>query len=249
MRRSGIVAVAGLLASLVGCESATGPDVCERAQTIHDAGICLDFSAAGSVTAYRGVLEDEATRTLELVQPLLGVSDLRIAVVADPAQVIPEVGLGGFNPDEHEVRLYVDPSWPDLEAVLRAEVMPMLAHEIHHAMRRRAVGYGSTLLEAAVSEGLADHFSVEISGSPAPPWATALTPNQLDRWLPEVVAHTTGPYDHSAWFFGSDPDIPRWTGYAVGFELVRLYLAENTGSRASGLVGEPAISFVPAGGR
>lgn len=146
MGRSGIGTLLGLVVTVVGCDSATGPDLCEQAQSIHDAGICLAFSSAGSLTAYRDVLEEEAGRTLDIVQPLLGVSDLRIAVVADPGQVIPEVGLGGFNPNEHEVRLYVDPSRPDLEAVLRAEVMPTLAHEIHHAMRRRTVGYGSTLL-------------------------------------------------------------------------------------------------------
>lgn len=75
-----------------------------------------------------------------------------------------------------------------------------------------------------------------------------MTPDELDRWLPRVLAHRTGPYDHGTWFYGTGPEIPRWTGYTVGFELVRLYLAENTGARASGLVGQPAISFVPAGG-
>lgn len=247
MGRSGIVTVLAFVITSVGCDSATGPDLCEQARTIHDAGICLDFSSAGSLVALRDLLEEEAGRTLDIVQPLLDVSELRIAVVADPNRVIPEIGLGGFNPHGHEVRLYVDPSWPNLESVLRAHVMPTLAHEIHHAMRRRAVGYGSTLLQAAISEGLADHFSIEVSGSPVPPWATALSTDELDMWLPEVLAKATGPYDHDTWFFGTGPEIPRWTGYAVGFELVRLYLDRNPGTRASGLVGEPAISFVPTG--
>ena len=246
MGKSGIGTVLAFV-TVVGCHSATGPELCEQAQQIHDAGVCLDFSSAGSLVTYRDVLEQEVGRTLDVVQPLLGVSDLRIAVIADPGQVIPEVGLGGFNPGPHEVRLYADPSWPNLETVLRTEVMRTLAHEIHHAMRRRAVGYGSTLLQAAVTEGLADHFSIEVSGLPAPPWATALTREELDRLLPELLAHRTGPYDHGTWFFGTGSEIPRWTGYAVGFELVRRYLAENAGFRASSLVGEPASSFVPPG--
>lgn len=248
MRRTGVAAVVAMVATAVGCDSSTSPDLCDQAQTIHEAGICLDLSSAGALTAHRDVLEQEVGETLDIVQPLLGVSELRIAVVADPSRVIPEIGFGGFNPSEHEVRLYADPSWPDLEAVLRSEVMVTLAHEIHHAMRRRAIGYGSTLLQAAVSEGLADHFSIEISGSPPPPWATGLTPDELDRWIPEAVARATGPYDHSAWFYGTGLEIPRWTGYAVGYELVRRYLAENPGARASGLVGEPATSFIPTGG-
>ena len=153
--------------------------------------------------------------------------------------------MGGFNPSSDEVRLYADSSWPDLAAVLRSELLPQLAHEIHHAMRRRAVGYGSTLLQAAVTEGLADHFSLEVSGATERPWAVALTAAQLTIWIPEVEARASGEYNHAEWFFGTNPSIPRWTGYAVGFELVRAYLNQDPGRRASALVGEPANSFVP----
>ena len=153
--------------------------------------------------------------------------------------------MGGFNPSADEVRLYADSSRPDLETVLRSELLPQLAHEIHHAMRRRAVGYGSTLLQAAVTEGLADHFSLEVSGGIERPWALALTPAELATWTPEVESRATGGYDHAEWFFGTNPYIPRWTGYAVGFELVRAYMDEDPTRRASAMVGERAESFVP----
>ncbi|MGE0554605.1 MAG: DUF2268 domain-containing putative Zn-dependent protease, partial [Gemmatimonadales bacterium] len=165
--------------------------------------------------------------------------------IADATQVIPEVGMGGLNPSPDEVRLYADPSWPDLELVLRTHLLSQLAHEIHHAMRRRAIGYGSTLLEAAISEGLADHFALEASGGSPPPWALALTPSELSVWIPQVVSRSTGSYVHAEWFFGTNPTIPRWTGYAVGFELVRAHLDRDPTRRASLLVGAPATSFVP----
>ena len=232
---------AGLVLS--GCASSTAPATCTV--ELPDA-ICLDLSAAGSLVAHQAVIEEEVTRTLDAVQPLLGVTTLRISVIADPTMVIPEVGMGGFNPSADEVRLYADPSWPDLESVLRSELLLQLAHEIHHAMRRRAIGYGSTLLQAAVSEGLADHFSLEASGGTSPPpWALALTPAELATWIPEVEARATGAYDHAAWFVGASASIPRWTGYAVGFELVRAYMEKDPTRRASALVGEPATSFVP----
>jgi len=107
-------------------------------------------------------------RTLDVVQPLLNVTALHISLIADPTRVIPEVGMGGFNPSPDEARLRADPSWPDLEGVLRSELLLQLAHEVHHAMRRWAIGYGSTLLEAVVTEGLADHFSLEASGGTSP---------------------------------------------------------------------------------
>lgn len=227
---------------LSGCASGTGLPPC----TIELPGaICLDLSAAGPLVAHQSLVEQEVRRTLDVVRPLLNVTDLRISLIADPAQVIPEVGMGGFNPSPDEVRLYADPSWPDLENVLRSELLLQIAHEVHHAMRRRAVGYGSTLLQAAVSEGLADHFSLEVSGATSRPWALALTPAELVTWIPEVESRSAGGYDHAEWFFGTNPGIPLWTGYAVGFELVRAYLEEDPGRRASALVGEPAGSFVP----
>lgn len=142
-------------------------------------------------------------------------------------------------------RLFGDSDWPDLEAVIRSELSPTLAHEIHHAMRRRAIGYGSTLLQAVVSEGLADQFSIEVSPDYDPPWTRALTEEELAIWIPEVLARSTGSYSHPEWFFGSG-SVPYWTGYAVGFELVRLFLEGHPDHRASTLVGEPETSFVPA---
>ena len=227
---------------LSGCATSTALQPC----TVELAGdICLDLSSAGPLVAQQSLIEEEVERTLGVVQPLLNVTGLRIAVIDDPTRIIPEVGMGGFNPGTDEVRLYADSSWPDLDTVLRSELLLQLAHELHHAMRRRAVGYGSTLLEAAVSEGLADHFSLEVSGATERPWAVALTPEELATWIPEVESRATGAYDHAEWFFGTEPSIPRWTGYAVGFELVRAYLDQDPERRPSALVGEPATSFVP----
>lgn len=72
----------------------------------------------------------------------------------------------------------------------------------------------------------------------------ALGPEELDLRLPRVVAETSGGYDHGAWFHGTSDSIPRRTGYAVGFEFVRRYLEANPGSRASGLVAQPDVSFL-----
>jgi uncharacterized protein YjaZ len=52
-------------------------------------------------------------------------------------------------------------------------------------------------------------------------------------------------YDHNAWFFGTDPDIPRWAGYAIGFELVKNYLSKHPGTLPSTLWNEPATAFMP----
>ncbi|MEQ9570289.1 MAG: DUF2268 domain-containing putative Zn-dependent protease, partial [Longimicrobiales bacterium] len=190
-----------LTAALVtACGSPTEPAVCSQPTTAFADGVCLDFSDAGGLTEHRSIIEAEVGRTLELARPLIGVSDLRIRIVDDRSGVIPEIGMGGFNPNGSEVLLFGDAMRPDIATVLREELMAQLAHEMHHAMRRRAVGYGSTLLAAAVSEGLADHFSLEIAPGPPPIWASALDEEELTRWTLAVLDRATGSYNHARWF-------------------------------------------------
>ncbi|RMG28790.1 MAG: hypothetical protein D6730_05025, partial [Bacteroidetes bacterium] len=53
------------------------------------------------------------------------------------------------------------------------------------------------------------------------------------------------PYDHNKWFFGAGGEVPRWAGYAIGFELVKNYLAAHPSRKPSTLFDEPATSFQP----
>lgn len=239
--RSSLIALA---VAATACSSPSGVEPCDGAARSLSGNVCLDLDAAGGLTDHVDIIEAEVERTLAAARALVPVTDLRVRIIDDPGRVIPEIGLGGFATGPGEVRIFGDSRRADVEAAIRAELMGQLAHEIHHALRMRTVGYGSTLFQAAISEGLADHFALDLTGRPPSPWSVALTPAQLDEWLPRVIAGTTGSYDHDAWFFGSAA-IPRWTGYATGFALVGSYLETHPGAHAAGLIGEPAASFLP----
>jgi len=242
-RSSRLAALAIVAGVVVACSSPSGPDSCAGGEAALPGNICLVLGPSGEFEPHRAVIEEEVERTLAAVRTRLDVTDLRIAFRPELSGVIPEVGIGGFNPSAEEVRIYLDPANPGLDSIVRDELLRILSHEIHHALRRRTVGYGSTLFQAAVTEGLADHFALEVGGGEPAPWSVALTPEELEEWMLQVLAGTAPGYDHGAWFLGTSPSIPRWTGYAVGFELVGVYLNAHPGSSASGLVGEPADSF------
>lgn len=160
--------------------------------------------------------------------------------------VVPQLGFGG-RADNGTVVMTIDvdsPAWPES---LGTEFFRVLAHELHHVARFRAVGFNNNLLKAMVTEGLADQFMVQLSGGDPPIWATALVGEELESWLvhaqDEWLERT---FDRAAWFnVGVPSPIPEWAGYAVGFELTRRFLAANPSQRASTLVGEPATSFIP----
>lgn len=186
--------------------------------------------------------------TLVRAAALIPLGQTRIQILVDPRHVIPEVGVGGRTVGTDAgplIRLYFDlPGGEDRRHIIAQQLPSLLAHELHHASRIRTVGYGSSLPEAIISEGLADHFAQELTGRGPAPWSVALSLTQLAEWTPRALALGSGAYDHDAWFFGAQPGIPRWAGYAIGYALVGRYLAAHPDAHASSRVDEPAATFL-----
>jgi uncharacterized protein YjaZ len=202
--------------------------------------------SSGRLRDHEAVIRDLLMSALARVTGVLPLTEVTITVTPDASRAIAGYGVGGFTPSGQSVEIYVDPAFPGLAQLLPARLPPLAAHELHHAKRWRGPGYGRTLGEALVSEGLADRFSIELLGAPVPPWSDALprdeTAHFLDLARPELDSAT---YDHSRWFFGTSPTLPRWTGYTLGFRLVESYQAGHPGASAAQLVDTPARAFLP----
>lgn len=192
--------------------------------------------------AIRKIVED----TYRKVAALLTLAPVDIVVLDQPRSVIPETGLGGYAPNRNLLYVYADSRLEDFDEILEDELPSTLAHELHHCARWNTVGYGHTLLTAMVSEGLADHFDVEVTGREPLPWCTAFSASRLDALLERARPDLDNPaYDHDAWFFGAPAKkLPRWAGYSLGFRLVADRM-ERTGITASGLADAPAHEFLP----
>jgi hypothetical protein len=113
----------------------------------------------------------------------------------------------------------LDPQNPSLPAALQDGTLHrQLLHEVHHCLRMAGPGYGWTLGEALVSEGLAGQFVTTLLGSAPERWECALSASQL-RQLPLTAAMLAERhYDHAAWFFGT-ASLPRWAGYSLGYAM------------------------------
>ncbi len=153
-----------------------------------------------------------------------------------PDDCIPEWGIGGSTYGPHAVVLAVDPD----HAIAGDHVFSTLVHEIHHGMRWRGPGCGSTLGERLVSEGLAQAFETECTGV-VPAYAQG---DVLDEHLALAMASRDqeDPAVEGRWFFGAG-DLPRWLGYRLGYHLVSARVAA-LGSDAAALVDEPAETFI-----
>jgi hypothetical protein len=95
-----------------------------------------------------------------------------------------------------------------------------VAHEVHHCLRMAGPGYGWTLGEALVSEGLAGRFVSRLFGSPSESWECAVSDEERRANLPDNTTLLSTGHDHLAWFFGFGGCHPRWLGYTLGYRIV-----------------------------
>jgi uncharacterized protein YjaZ len=104
------------------------------------------------------------------------------------------------------------------------------------------VGYGRTLEEAVVTEGLAQHMEAEMGWGAGPP--AALGPGGRELVAARFEAERRrADVSFSDWFFGGGGGLPPGAGYLLGYRVVADHLAQ-TGERASNLAGVQASAVL-----
>ncbi|MGB9430324.1 MAG: DUF2268 domain-containing putative Zn-dependent protease [Gammaproteobacteria bacterium] len=186
------------------------------------------LNAGGKLSPWSGRLEPAFAKSVGSIVALLAVDNVDIVVRAGH-RVMPETGIGGYSPSADVVYITLDPEHPRLSTSFEREFLVTLGHELHHCARHSGPGYGRTLGEALITEGLACNFEAELPGGAAPFYARAVEGASLEsiaeRAKPELQ-HS--PYAHRAWFFGSEiENLPRHAGYSLGFSIVAGYISRH----------------------
>lgn len=200
----------------------------------------LIANVTGSLDQLMPRIKAAHDRAVETTNQLLKLDDVDIIIVDDPSSCIPEVGTGGFTPNRHLVYCHMDPSVD----VAEDEIYASLCHELNHARRYDGEGYGKTLFESMIFEGLAIAFEAEVSGGQS--FMTRALESRQDTQA--LIDRTKQDFDttdfiHYTWFINDmSGRLPRWAGYEIGYYLVKKYM-ETTGKKASELVLEPAANF------
>lgn len=153
---------------------------------------------------------------------LLSIPKLTITIFPNHTLCIPETGEGGYTPSEHEMDIYIDPtkSKTDLIHIIENIIPSTIYHEAHHAARWINPGYGETLLEGIITEGLACIFAEEQFPLFIPAWMT-YSKEEIIRLTEIALTYNFShdSYDHTEWFFGEGEKF--WLGYKVGTYIVR----------------------------
>jgi len=193
---------------------------------------------------WRAQILSEIEATRDAVAALVPAPALSVELRHAPGRVIPEIGMVGYSPSATRFSLTFDSTNPHFapslaDGTLRRQV----AHEVHHCLRHAGPGYGQSLGEALVSEGLAGQFVNRLYGTPPELWERAVEAKAAWRYLPDDKAIALPTHDHNAWFFGGG-DYPRWLGYTLGYLLAGRWRAVNPEASGDRLVNVTAAEVI-----
>ena len=171
------------------------------------------------------------------VEAVTDLPEFDLVVRSEPGAGVADWGVAGYAPAPGVIDVTLDPGRWTPAALTRT-----LVHEMHHLIRWDGPGYGRSLGESLVSEGLAGHFVTDILGGPPDPWDAVTCASGTVRRAITEWAHPT--YDHDEWFRGRGK-MRRWTGYGLGHQLVAAHLDRNEGETALSLARVAADAFRP----
>ena len=244
------------VAVLTGCSSQTHrkiaplPDFCRYQQpvaacVVADRGrftVDIQTPLVAATRKSGAALSHSVTHSLDRIGRLLPGPHTDILMV-DGTQVIPHTGVAGdtsLNTGQVMITLDTKQSPRALRQSVRVWVTQALSHEVNHSVRiQTGPGFGTTLLDEMISEGVASAFDIQIQPTIHLPWTDALTHHQervmWSRARP--LLHHTGLYGQ--WFFGGD-GVPADTAFQIGYHIVRDYLDRHSRATAASLVNTPA---------
>lgn len=197
------------------------------------------LEATGSLHSIKSLVTDAIEQARRAIAGQMALPALDI-IIQPGSQVIPELGLLGRAWHSSLFSLTLDVNHPQLmPALTNGSLTRQVVHEAHHCMRMASVGYGYTLAEALISEGLAGQFVRHVLATGPELWENALPVNELEGWRPDDATLAASDYSHSDWFFGTGA-YPRWLGYSLGYYLVGNWLAAAGEPSADGWITLPA---------
>lgn len=143
--------------------------------------------------------------------------------------VIPEDGVGGYTYACDFIVCALD-----LKNMSIPRFKEMLVHELGHAARLgKNNEWMNTLFDGIISEGIATYFGTEFAknNSDKQFFTKAMlerSDEENERILKELRGNLEDKnYDYQTIFFTGNDKLPRWSGYSLGYYLVKKYLEKT----------------------
>lgn len=187
------------------------------------------LNSSGKLDKYADSLNEGIDKAVARIGKFFELSSVDITVSPFQKDEESPSGIGGLALSEHRLELLVDCSRDDLDTVIKAELLDVLAHEYHHCMRMRFHKRAETLSELLVMEGMACHFENTVTRSKQSTLFKELLDYDWRNSLKKMSSQLDSrDFSLDKLFLGSHPDeFPKYAGYWIGFNLVSEYIKAN----------------------
>lgn len=156
--------------------------------------------------------------------------DIDVVVSANAySLIIPEDGVGGYTYASNFIVCALD-----LKSMSIPRFKEMLAHELGHAARwGKNDEWTNTLFDGMISEGIATYFGTEFAkNNSEKQFFTRAMLERSDEENERILNGLRGNlddknYDYQTIFFTGNDKLPRWSGYSLGYYLVKKYLEKT----------------------
>lgn len=146
--------------------------------------------------------------------------------------IIPDDGVGGRTQTSDFIEFAIDE-----EKATENLISEMVTHELCHAVRwGKNDEWINSLLDGVISEGIATYLEAEFVKDRNEKTVFIKTilersDEENEKILEKLRSQLdSNYYDYDTIFFGGSNDLPRWSGYSLGYYLVRKYL-KKTGKK------------------
>lgn len=191
-----------------------------------------------------GVLE-VVQKTVQHLNDYLNHKECNILIFADTFGVIPEQGVGGRCGESDLINIFIDSNHKaGVKHNIEKWLPSALAHELYHARRYVTHPFGATLAESLVEEGLPSIFEEFIELNLEVPYAHHLNSKKIAQaWEKAKPLLDSQDYHRDDWFYGGN-GIEKWTGYSLGYDIVRQYIEKRGEKNPAKFVDIPANDFL-----
>lgn len=191
-----------------------------------------------------GVL-DIVQKSVLLQNEHLQHKECNILIFADTYGVIPEQGVGGRCGHSDLINIFIDPDHKaGLKHNIKTWLPSALSHELYHARRYVTQKFGETLGESLIEEGLPSMFEEFMQPDLTVPYAHHLSKAEIAAaWEQASKLIDSEDYNRDDWFYGGN-GIKRWSGYSLGYNIVKQFMEKKGEKNPAALVDVPAESFL-----
>ena len=197
---------------------------------MHKVNILLT-EANGNLSDSREIIIDAVKTAEEYVFPKLKVDwDIDVLVTNRLYDIIiPEDGVGGRTRTSDFIEFAINE-----EKATKNLISEMIAHELCHAARwGKNDEWINSLFDGMISEGIATYLEAEFVKDREEKTVfikTILerTDDENKKILEKLRDQLeSNYYDYDTIFFSGNDELPRWSGYSLGYYLVKRYLEKT----------------------